>query len=333
VRRCAVVPGALRVVVVVVVGVAAGRAEAFVRSMTDTGNPFYWKETCVPITIYLNGFGTRTGDLDADQSIKSITAAAHTWSTDAVSCTSAGVTTSPYLEIVPTVAPASATPPPAAWDAKNSIVFRTDMWSKSGSSDPTAAFAFEALAVTTVTARGDGHIVDVDMEINAVNKTWMNLDPGVGIPFDHGEVQEVFDLQNALTHEFGHFIGLAHTCFTPSLSNPDVDDTGHIRPKDDAGHDIPDCDDAPGVVENTVMFNTAPPGQTSKRTLAPDDIRGVCASYPASQATMACALDDPSPSCAVAPSRPAHRSGLPRGLGLTGLGLVVAVVARARGRR
>jgi hypothetical protein len=310
--------------------VAAGSARAYVRSTTMGGNaPLYWKEGCVPITVYVNGFDSsvHSFQMPIDTIAKSVAAAAHTWSSDGVSCADGSV---PYLEIVPTLSFAK-TPAPAAYDARNSLIFRTDNWTQSGKPDG-KPYAVEALAVTTVISRLDGHIVDADMEINAVNKVWMNLDPGVSLPFNHGVGGDaIYDIQNALTHEFGHFIGLAHTCFVPSMSNPLVDDNGQIRPKDDQGKDIPDCDSAPAAVENTVMFASTDAGSTNKRTLAPDDINGVCGVYPQGRDAPACALDQATPGCAVAPPRPSRRG---RGLPLAAVGLlVVAVGARRRARR
>jgi len=297
---------------------------------------FYWKESCVPVTIYLNGFDgsedpSRASGMSADQIIKSVTQAAHTWSGDAVSCTSGGVTSSPSFEIVPTVAAATAAPPPAAWDGHNSIIFRTESWSHSGK--PGMDYAFEALAVTTVTARLDGHIVDADMEINGVSKSWMNLDPGYSVPFDHGAIHDVFDLQNALTHEFGHFIGLDHTCYIPSATNPLLSDLGKPRPNDDKGDPVPDCDGAPSKISSTVMFNSAIPAETSKRVLSDDDRQAICDIYPASRDTVVCALDSASPGCAVAAARP--RKGRRRSLGLVlgALGLLGVVAASRRPRR
>jgi hypothetical protein len=312
----------------------AGRAEAFVRSKTDAGNPFFWKENCVPITIYLNKFDTTSG-MSSNQIIKSVTAAAHAWSTDAVSCTSGGVTTSPYLEIVPTVAPPSATPPPEAWDARNSIIFRTEpeTWSRSGAGK--SFFPTEALAVTTVTARSDGHIVDVDMEINGVNMQWMNFDPGVTAPFVNGG-PEIFDLQNALTHEFGHFIGLDHTCFIPSDTNPAVGTDGKLRPNDDKGFPVPFCGIAsPPEVQTSVMYNVTGPGETNKRVLSTDDINAVCAIYPAANDPGICTLDTANPGCAVAPARPAGRAGrgLALGVPVGALAIVIAMAARRRAAR
>jgi hypothetical protein len=331
-------------------GLAAGRAQAYVRSTTDGSppEPFHWNETCVPITIYLNGF-TKTpaasGMTDTDV-IKSVSAAAHTWSTDAVTCPGA---TSPSLEIVPSVAADAATPPKVAWDAKNSIIFRTDMWTKSGvatseiggtASGETAdstPYDPSALAVTTVTARGDGHIVDADMEINAVSQTWMNFDPGIYASGDHGLGSDVYDLQNALTHEFGHFIGLAHTCYTPSTTDP-----SSIHPVDNNGKLVPDCPD-PGEMDiqtdaataaamSSVMWPVVTdPSSTSNRTLYTDDINAVCSIYPQGRTAPACALDQMTPGCAVASPRASRRWGLGRAVSLAVVGLlVVAVGARRR---
>jgi len=314
--------------------VVAARAEAYVRSKTDAGNPFYWKESCVPVTIYLNGFD-RTSGMTPTQIVKSVTAAAHTWSTDGVSCasgdvTSSDATTNPYLEIVPTLAPASAKPPAAAWDARNSIIFRTESWSKSG--QPDHPYADEALAVTTVTARLDGHIVDADMEINGVSKQWANLDPGVGVPFDHSNAP-VFDLQNTATHEFGHLIGLDHTCFVPGPGGPDLSSDGKLRPKDDQGNDVPDCDSAPLDIQQTVMFNKAVAAETSKRVLSPDDTNAVCEIYAPSLEHLDCALDSANPGCAVAAVPPPRHGGrgLRWGLPLGALAALATLTARRRG--
>jgi hypothetical protein len=310
---------------------AAGRAEAFVSSRTSDGHYFYWRESCVPVTIYLNRFPMK-GGMTPDQIVKSVTAAAHAWSGDAITCTDGS---SPYLEIVPSLAADSAAPPPVAWDARNTVIFRTDpdSWSKSGTSDH--LYDSSALAVTTVTARSDGHIVDVDMEVNGVGMSWMNLDPGVTLPFDQGDTTRIFDLQNALTHEFGHFIGLDHTCFIPSATNPAVGTDGKLRPTDDGGNAVPDCDAATSEVANTVMFNVTHSGETSKRVLSSDDIRAACTIYAPANAHEACALDSASPGCAVGAVRAGRRA--PRGwaLGVASVSLVLAsiVAARRRARR
>jgi hypothetical protein len=311
----------------------ASEARAFVRSTTGN-SPFFWKESCVPVTIYLNNFDHTSG-MTQDQIVKSVTAAAHSWSTDAVTCRDPAtmtVTGSPYLEIVPSLAPASTAPPAVAWDAKNSIIFRTEQWSKSG--QPGHVYPPEALAVTTVTARSDGHIVDADMEVNGVTQVWMNFDPGVTPPFDQGETMRYFDLQNALTHEFGHFIGLDHTCFIPSIDNPLVSADGKPRPTDNAGAPVPDCDASPAKIQGTVMFNVTVPEETSKRYLSDDDILAVCTIYAPTMQHDACALDSANPGCAVAAPRPARARERGWALGLsTAAAVAAALSARRRARR
>jgi hypothetical protein len=60
------------------------------------------------------------------------------------------------------------------------------------------------------------------------------------------------DLRNVATHEFGHFLGLAHS-----------------------------------DVEDATMYCNAPLNELSKRTLAADDLAGLCAIYPPEDAFMA----------------------------------------------
>jgi hypothetical protein len=80
-----------------------------------------------------------------------------------------------------------------------------------------------------------GEIVDVDMEINTGTFMFANCD---ATTCSHGMI----DLQNTITHEAGHLLGLGHS-----------------------------------PVADSTMFDDTKFGQTGKRTLAPDDIAGYCA--------------------------------------------------------
>lgn len=71
------------------------------------------------------------------------------------------------------------------------------------------------------------------------------------------------DLQNTLTHEAGHFIGLAHPCESKAVGS------------------TPSCASLPPGSDAVTMYPTAPPKEIQKRTLAADDVEGVCAIYTA----------------------------------------------------
>jgi len=81
-------------------------------------------------------------------------------------------------------------------------------------------------------------IVDADIALNP-NRTFRVLPPEglLNTPYD--------DIQNALTHELGHALGLAH--------NPDL--------------------------TSAVMYPSARAGETVKRTLSPDDLDAISALY------------------------------------------------------
>jgi hypothetical protein len=110
----------------------------------------------------------------------------------------------------------------------NVILFRDDTWPHD---DPN-----NTLALTTVTYNpSTGELYDADMEINTAQHTFTLADP---IPPDG------FDFASAVTHESGHFLGLAHT--------PD---------------------------DHATMFARYTQGATTMRNLAADDVAGICSVY------------------------------------------------------
>ena len=191
----------------------ASPAEGFVRKTSGAGVPERWPQSCVPVTVYRNGYAALT----RDEVAKSVAAAARTWGPDAVTCPDGSP---PYLELVTSMADDGATAPPVAYDGHNSVVFETEGWS---GSDPSE------VAVTYTFTQPGGRVVDADLRVNAAYHSFANLDPGVG-----GDVL-AFDLQNAITHELGHLLGLGHTC----LLDPE-----DPRPVDDRGNAVPYCSDA-----------------------------------------------------------------------------------------
>jgi uncharacterized protein (TIGR03382 family) len=281
-------------------------AEAFVRYLTDANAPFFWAQTTVPITAYTNDF-TQTS-MTADQVGNAVQSAAAAWSKEANSCT--------YLEVVPAISTAST--PLAVNDGHNSVIFHDDLWCHIAADGKcNVSYDSSALAVTTDTANTKtGQIYDADVEVNLVDYQWADLVEDPGLTND-------MDLQNALTHELGHLIGLDHTCFDLFTSA-----TG-VRPDGDDGLPIPDCATASAEVQATTMFPSAQPADVQKRTLGADDVNALCTIYN---------VDDPPPppgtgvnggcaGCAAA-GHPGD-SGAATVLGL----LAAALIARRRGTR
>jgi hypothetical protein len=128
----------------------------------------------------------------------------------------------------------------------HSVIFVRDGWADERGHDT------RAYAVTFVWHDpSTGIIRDADMEINEARGEYA-VCPELGCT--DGRI----DLPNVLTHELGHYFGLAHT--------PD---------------DV-----------NATMHASAPPGETMKRTLAADDVTGICTMYPPGALPEAC---DPAP--------------------------------------
>jgi hypothetical protein len=162
------------------------------------------------------------------------------------------------------------------------------------------------LAKTSVTYNEQtGEIYDADIEVNAAFNT-------VTITDEPGSVQ--YDLQAIMTHEVGHFIGIAHSA-------------------------------DPGAV----MYASYAPGSTSQRDLADDDVDAVCSVYPP-ESGVVCDVEprggfsgtcpepeDTSGLCSVAPALGTATEGSSPSLfgqgGLAALGLGIFLTARRSRRR
>jgi Metallo-peptidase family M12 len=250
-------------------------AFGYVRVLSSTGNPMSWYTSCVAFSAYAEGLLGPT----VEQFGGAVTAAAQSWSRQdptLAACT--------YLDLQVALIAATVPALSAKFDQVNSVVFVGQNWPADRS----------ALAQTLVFSRASGQIVDTDIEINAVDFVWSDL---VSTPIP-GNVQ---DLQNAVTHEMGHAIGLGHTCQS---------DASQPRPTDQNGAPIPDCASAPAAVRETTMFPSANPRDTSKRSLSPDDQQAVCDSYPLAADPHSCAADAGTPAGTVDASVPDAGDGM-----------------------
>jgi hypothetical protein len=128
-------------------------------------------------------------------------------------------------------------------DNENIVVFRNDT---EGDELDAWVHALGALAITTVTYEShSGRLLDADIEVNDSRFHFTACDPG--------QCAVDFDLENTITHELGHVLGLDHS----------VDATA-------------------------TMFASAPRADLSKRDLAPDDVDAICAVYPDGEPTGEC---------------------------------------------
>jgi MYXO-CTERM domain-containing protein len=290
---------------------ASRPAAAYVRYTSANGKMFMWSQSCVALTAHPDDL---LGMMTHDEILGAVDASAATWSSSSDACT--------YLDIM--VSSDSGAAPRALNDGHNNVIFRTTTWCKltdANVCDPNVPYDPAALALTSVSAStSSGIIRDADIEVNAYHFSWADL---VMHPDLRGDGQNFHDLQNALTHEMGHLIGLDHTCFLQGQGGP--------VPLDNNGNPIPDCANAPPDVLATTMFPSANPGDIDKRDLAPDDQQAVCDIYPAASDPKTCSPGQSNPSgCSC------NAGGAPATVGGSFVVLAAAMLvlaARARRRR
>ena len=282
-------------------------AAAYVRTTTEmSGVPVQWNEHCVVVTIDLRG----SKDVALPDIATTLARAVNNWTSRTASCGGLQLSSRPAYKVLD-VAP----------DGLPAVIFRNDVWARPGHAphDPSAIGLTTVMYVNTPGVPGDGTILDADIELNNVNYTF-TTDPANAVPRDGTEIA---DLENTLTHELGHVQGLAHTCWDHLTATP---------PLDNNGNPIPDCNDPnlPASITDTTMYPYATmPGETSKRTLSPDDVAGVCDVYRPLVGKLACYPELDGGACSAAPAE--RRTGWP--LWPAALGAATAALAVARRRR
>ncbi len=243
---------------------APGSARAYVRELTNSGIPIAWHYPCVTMQIYL---GSPPPVLTATALFAAGTQAAAAWSYPTLACTDIRLAM---------VAQAQASAD-VGYDKNNVIVFRQDTWCRqpspvddAGNPEPDC-FPASALAVTTIFKNKDtGEILDADIELNAVDYSWGDLEAEPDLT-----TSTTADFQNTLTHELGHVIGLDHNCYAPGDAQP--------RENDNTGVPEVDCygnPQLPDAIAQATMYPSVVLTDTQRRTLSPDDDQGVCDVYP-----------------------------------------------------
>lgn len=191
------------------------------RTCYTQGLPLYWRGQCVGFSINREV----TEHISLADATKVIDASFQTWSNVTCPSTNASVGISAR-----DLGPVDCAEVRYNTDGPNQnvIVFRTT-WPYN---DPN-----NTLGLTTVTFNAEnGEIYDADMEINASGKNLTVEDP---VPATG------YDLASVVTHEVGHFLGLAHA------TDP-----------------------------RATMYPSYKPGSTALRSLSADDIDGICTIYP-----------------------------------------------------
>jgi hypothetical protein len=275
-----------------VVATLAGNAYAFCRTTTaaipadylpedsgcwTSGLPIWWRNECVGYDIQQNA----SKQISYDDAASAIALAFLKWTS--VACPTDGTTNSRVSIDVRDLGPVACDEVQYNSNAGNQhvIIFRDDSWPHDDSSN--------TLALTTVTFDPTtGEIYDADMEINTAQQTLTLQDP---IPADG------YDFQSIVTHETGHFLGMAHS-----------------------------------QDGRATMFAEYTRGATWMRNLSVDDVQGICSIYPADDTrtvptsvtpsgSMTADACDPTPrhgfatTCAATPSKCAVSPGIPGRLG------------------
>jgi MYXO-CTERM domain-containing protein len=205
----------------ILIAIAPTHARAFIRSTVDgdPSTPLFWRYR----TVVMRPAYDTSADVPADAVHLAIDRAIGAWNTAGEGCSDFRFEDGGYPSGLETNGYG------AERDGENRIVWHEDEWPED--------LHGGTLAVTTTLYRvSTGQILDADIDVNGVDYFWTDTT-------DPGAVDT--DVQNALTHELGHVLGLAH------VSDPDA-----------------------------TMYAESAPGDLEKRSLAQDDIDGLCFVYP-----------------------------------------------------
>ncbi len=246
---------------------------------TRAGAPLSWRSLPIVYRFHANG----SQKIDRDGSREAVRAAFQRW-TD-VSC--ANGRTSLRFQEEEDIAADMPLAPSAPGAAHFGIYFRDEGFAGKDA-DSTLALTTQQFGLV------NGYVDSADIEINTTTATFATSDAATGI-----------DLQAVLTHEVGHYMGLAH-----SLDPKSIMVSKYCESSDRCGH-----------------------VKTESRQLAEDDMTAVCALFPPGGPSGVAYEDPQATSCAAAPAGRSGHGGASGGATwalLGGAALVTAALRRAR---
>ena len=284
-------------------------ALGFIRATAQTGACLYWLGRDVPWHLSIDGNGAATPDVPFESALTAVQKSFHTW--EAQSCADIKFRYQGTTQRIDTGYD------PAATNNLNLVVFRRTLCGKSvpstadGKPNPCFAagtcgdqfncWSHDSKVIALTTTHFDartGVTKAASIELNDTGShdgndfTFSTADGPKCLEGQTGKCVK-WDIQNTLTHEAGHFLGLDH---------------------------VPNDADA-------VMFPTSEFGEVKKRALSEDDIAGLCTLYPKGEATNLCPANAP-PVSAVPAS-----TGCQCGSGSPAAALLLPLLAAARRRR
>jgi hypothetical protein len=227
-----------------------GTAHAFCRSTTEAVSPsfnpasegcftkgqlLFWQSTCVGYSIFRGG----SASVPFEEAKRVIDESFATWTGSR--CGASGAPPGITFQSLGAVDCVDVRYNPDAVN-ENLIILRDEGW----------PYPFGTLALTTVSFDPEtGAILDADMEINASQRN-LSTSPAA--------TPGAYDLASIVTHEVGHFAGLAHS-----------------------------------TDRAATMFASYGPGAITLRSLTDDDVAGLCAIYPTAASRVVSAR--PVPTC------------------------------------
>lgn len=224
----------------VVAGVLAGTvdAQAFCRTTTEKspadydatqqgcwarGVPLFWRNACLGYSMHR----AASRKISYEDASDAISTAFTRWT--GATCPTEGYGRSRASIDVRDLGPADCTniEYKSGVGNQNVVVFRDEVWK----------YPHTVLGLTTVVYNPDtGEIYNADMEINTADMDPLRVHDPVG-PND-------YDFASVVTHEAGHFLGIAHS-----------------------------------DVFGATMYARYDTGQTNMRNLSPDDVQAICTVY------------------------------------------------------